>query len=240
MNNSKPIVVVSCDINSNERIELRQEYTLAISKAGGIPVIMPPMTEESAIQEWLRTIDPKGILLSGGCDIDPIIYGDKPMPFNGRVNTQRDTYELLLTKVAIENRLPILGVCRGLQVINVFFGGTLVQDMEAELGIAKVKHDQTENSSIGTHKINVKPDTLTYTLLNKEIMLTNSHHHQCIKKLGRELEITAKSDDGIIEAIENYDKKIIGLQFHPERMQEFDGFFKKWLYFVSYKTQKKE
>ena len=162
------------------------------------------------------------------------------MPFNGRVNTQRDTYELLLTKVAIENKLPILGVCRGLQVINVFFGGTLVQDMEAELGIAKGKHDQTENTSIGTHKIYVKPDSLTYTLLNKEIMLTNSHHHQCIKKLGRELEITAKSDDGIIEAIENYDKKIIGLQFHPERMREFDGFFLNFLCFVSYQTPEKE
>lgn len=229
MSNNKPIIIVSCDVSSSERIELRQEYTLAVSKAGGIPVIMPPLTDKSEIKEWLETVKPKGILLSGGCDIEPTIYGAKPMPYNGRVSKQRDTYELLLTEVAVENRLPILGICRGIQIINVFFGGTLVQDMEAELGMTKEAHDQTKETSIGTHKITVRPNTKTYTLLYKEKIFTNSHHHQCIKQLGKGLEITAKSDDGIIEAVENRNKKIIGVQFHPERMKEFDEFFKKWI-----------
>lgn len=230
----KPIIAISCDVNSIDRIELRQEYTQAVSLAGGIPAIIPPYTDRMLINEWLNSIKPNGIILTGGCDIDPEIYGTKPMPYNGRVSRQRDKYELYILESAIEKKIPILGICRGIQVINVYFGGTLVQDIEEELGTAKEVHDQTENTSIGTHEVMVKPDTLTYTLLYKEKILTNSHHHQCIKKLGEGLEITAKTDDGIIEAIENYEKTIIGVQFHPERMKEFNGFFKKWLISISH------
>ena len=131
---SKPIVALSCDVDDDDRIRLRQEYFEVVAAAGGIPVVMPPFVEQSRIGEWLDAVGAEAVLLTGGCDPDPQIYREYPREGLGRVSLRRDVYELGLLDCAMERNLAVLGICRGLQLVNVAFGGTLYQDMASQMG----------------------------------------------------------------------------------------------------------
>lgn len=230
----KPIVILSCDIDEDDRLRMRQEYFRAIDEAGGVPVVMPPFLERSKIDEWIGRVGAKGLLLTGGSDIDPQFYGELPLPGLGRVSLGRDAYEAELFGAAMSRGLAVLGICRGLQLVNVALGGSLYQDMASQMGEEFALHDQSASSETAVHEVALTPGTLTAELFGGERMVrANSHHHQCVRVVADGLTVAATTVDGVVEALEMPERNIVAVQFHPERMTETDplmsGFFRNWV-----------
>lgn len=205
-------------------------YINAVFSAGGIPISIPIITEEKDFDSYLNLLD--GIIFTGGIDIWPLIYNENPLKETHEISSIRDKYELGLFKRAYETKLPILGICRGLQIANVALGGSLYQDINTQVP------DSLGHQPVGIskdelyHSMNIKRDTKLYNLFQSEDIFVNSNHHQAIKKLGDNLIVSALSEDGIIEAIEASDERfLMGLQFHPEclvnRYPEFLNIFKQ-------------
>ena len=207
---------------------LRQEYHRAIVDAGAVPVIVPPLDSDS-LDEWLDSVSVAGLLLSGGADIDPALFGEEPVAGLGRVSRQRDDYEIALFRAAERRRIPVLGICRGLQVINVARGGSLWQDMASQLGEQYACHDQTQATEIGTHEVLIEPGSKVAALFESTQLNTNTHHHQAVKAVGGGLTVSATAADGTIEALEDSSANIVAVQFHPERLPDMAYFFRNWI-----------
>lgn len=190
-----------------------QSITDSAKIAGGIPMIIPLMDDIHA-KQCINIID--ALLLTGGQDISPIFYGEEPNKYIQATSPERDAYEITLIKEAIKQRKPILGICRGMQLINVVFGGTLYQDI-TNLDEVFVQHVQQSKPHFATHSVDIEPNSHLSNFLENEFMV-NSYHHQAIKELGNNLTASAYSKDNIIEAIEYIDDNhsIIGIQWHPE------------------------
>lgn len=221
-------IAISCDINREGRLMLRQEYHRAIAAADAVPIIVPPLAGD-ALDEWLDNVSVDALLLSGGADVDPALFGEEPVVGLGRVSRQRDDYEIALFRAAERRRIPVLGICRGLQVINVARGGTLWQDMASQLGEQFACHDQTQPTEIGTHEVLVEPGSTVAELFESTRLNTNTHHHQAVKSVGDGLTVSAVAADGTIEALEDPSANIVAVQFHPERMPAMQYFFRNWL-----------
>ena len=186
----------------------------AVTKSGGIPVILPSIKAADA-SAYLDLFD--GLLLLGGFDVDPTFYNEEPYYDLGTTFRKRDLFEIALIKAAVEAGKPVFGICRGLQVLNVALGGTLYQDL-SENPQAKLKHSQLAPGNLPSHHINVKNDTLLHSLI-QERSYVNSRHHQAIHHLAPGLHVVAQADDGVIEAVESKDSnQILGVQWHPENM----------------------
>lgn len=194
------------------------DYIDAISLAGGIPIILPIIEDEASIRQQLQGVHV--LVLTGGCDVNPKVYGEEPSPKLEAIVNERDTYDLRLIRIAVEMRIPILGICRGMQILNVAFGGSLYQDIAEVVSIA---HRQTMKRNEPCHKVNVVSPSLLHQIVGATSLLTNSFHHQAIKKLAPGFIVTATSSDGIIEALEKPgDTPILALQWHPEMMAAKD------------------
>ncbi len=225
----KPIIGITCDysyINAVNNLEaygsirmarICEDYYKGIEKAGGIPIIIPILDEEN-IDQLLNKLD--GIVFSGGRDFDPKYYGENPISGLDGIIPQRDRWEMAIAKKSIEIGLPIFGICRGLQVINVVMGGTLYQDIYTQNEDRNLlKHRQLAPRWYGSHKVLIKEKTRLRDIFNDDEIYVNSFHHQAIKKLGSGLKVNAYSPDEIIEGIESInDKFILGVQWHPENM----------------------
>lgn len=205
----KPLIGVSV---SNT---MKATCTRSIELAGGIPFIIPVTTNVTLIEQTLSQLD--GLLMSGGEDINPAYYGEEVSEHCGKINDARDEYELLLLKKAMDRNLPIFGICRGLQLINIAMGGKLYQDIPTEHP-SDIKHTVFETVADPVHDISIEAGSVVATWLNTNRLSVNSKHHQGIKTLAPELKITAWSmPDSIPEAIEAYPiRPIMGVQFHPE------------------------
>jgi gamma-glutamyl-gamma-aminobutyrate hydrolase PuuD len=207
---SKPIIGITSGFNSEGDVFLRRRYCLAIEKAGGVPLILPPSEDTEAV---LSICD--GILLSGGGDVRPEKYGiyeyDPKLLFE--VFEERDDFELKLSRLAYERDLPILAICRGVQVLNVALGGTLLIDIP--------NHRQTLARHESSHRVNVEPESILCNLTGQVQLNVNSFHHQAIDKTAPVLRVSAISDDRIIEAVEAENKRfVLGVQWHPEHMHD--------------------
>lgn len=229
----KPIVILSCDIDEEQRLRQRQEYFQAVADAGGIPVVMPPFVERSKIEEWLDAVAADALLLTGGADIDPQFFREMPHPQLGRVSLQRDVYEAELFDAALCRKLPIMGICRGLQLINVALGGSLYQDMPSQMGDEFAIHQQTNPTEQPVHQVAFTPGSMVERLFGTSIVATNSHHHQCVHIVADCLSVSGTSVDGVVEALEWQEKNVVAVQFHPERMTDsmpcMADFFRRWV-----------
>ena len=212
-------------------------YIEAIEKAGGIPIGMPVLQEFNVetIKKQIELVD--GILIQGGLDVDPSFYNEERHPLLGQTNVQTDKYLIEVIKQAIGTKIPILGICRGHQILNVALGGNLYQDLSVA-GINVSNHRQDLSQLCHTkHSINVNKNSLLSKIFpNNETLQINSFHHQAVNKLGTNIEIDAKSDDGIIESIhyKSDEQWVLGVQFHPEQLmrcegKEFIEIFKKFI-----------
>lgn len=206
----KPIIGITMHSGEGKQ-EVNAPYIKSIIQAGGIPVCIPHIRE--GIDEVLTRLN--GLLLIGGGDMNPASYGENPHPQTGAIVTERDESDLELMKQALKQNLPVLAICRGLQVLNVAFGGTLYQDIPSEVEGA-VQHTQKSARYEKVHPITVKEGTKLFSITGGEIM-TNTFHHQSAKELGRGLIVSARAHDGIIEAIEHPEYAFcLGVQWHPE------------------------
>ena len=211
----KPVIAITGNYD-DQTCKLAEGYYKSVQRAGGVPVIVPPLADTDAVINTLEHVD--GLLLSGGGDINPLLAGEEPSPKLGSINRERDIPELLITQLAYNRQIPILGICRGIQTLVMALGGKVTQDIS---GIAKIKHSQDAHRSEPTHSVTVDKDSTLYNIYsdaqNRSTLYVNSFHHQAVSDPGPRFRVTAKSSDGIIEAIESREfKSIMGVQWHPE------------------------
>lgn len=198
---------------------LNNDYVESVIKAGGIPVILPILSDEDSIRKQIEFLD--GVLLSGGVDINPLVYNEEPSSKLGYIFPDKDVFDLLIAKIACELNKPILAICRGQQILNVTFGGTLYQDL-SDIEGCYIKHQQQTKDGAATHTIDISPNSILYSILGNSIV-TNTFHHQAIKILAPGFKVTAFSKDNVIEAIEKCDENfVVGVQFHPEIMTVYN------------------
>lgn len=193
-------------------------YIRSVLAAGGTPFIIPPYDETDALINTLNHID--GLILTGGGDINPLFLGEEPVNELHSINPRRDRQELILTRLAADRQIPILGICRGVQIMNAAFGGTLYQDIHTQAGVKCIKHDQALDRSYPSHTIEIEEKSLLSRILNNSTLLSvNSFHHQAIRTPAPGFRVCAHASDGIIEAIESTEyKSMLGVQWHPECM----------------------
>ena len=212
---AKPLIGVTANFSEGQ-LQLAPGYFRSVEAAGGIPVIIAPKRMPNAnMSLLLDRID--GLLLSGGADINPILVGEDPVPALHGINTERDLFELTLTRLAYNRQIPMLGICRGIQVLAAALGGTIMQGIATSLPHTQlIKHSQDADRATATHFVEAVEGSRIAELLGKRFAV-NSFHHQAVGQCGPRFRITAQSADGVIEAIESTEmKSIIGVQWHPE------------------------
>ncbi len=211
-----------------DRFYLRKHYSEAIFEAGGIPVMIPLIARKEYIRELVGGID--GILLSGSnSDVDPHRYREEPHPKIGAIMSRRDQTDLFLLEEVFHTRKPLLGICFGIQILNVYLGGSLWQDVDSQVK-ESIKHDQ-DTQEARSHTIRIRPKTLLHRLARKTVTIVNSFHHQAIRTIAPPLRAVAKSSDGLIEAVElrtpRKEQFLLGVQWHPEIGWETDELSQK-------------
>ena len=192
---------------------MREDYVRSVEASGAVPLVLPTQAPDAA-EALLDRLD--GLVLSGGIDVDPALYGQAPHPKLGRVDRARDEFELALTRLALRRDLPLLAICRGQQVLNVALGGTLVQDIPS-LVPGAVVHEAPGRRTRRAHPVEVAQGSRLAEILGAGPVLVNSFHHQSIDRLGEGLAVTGRAPDGVIEAVEMADHSfVLGVQWHPE------------------------
>lgn len=191
-------------------------YSHAVTASGGAPFFIPLVRETAVIESLLAKLD--GLLLSGGPDINPLHFKNEPHPNLGIIDQEKDELELQITKLALEANLPILGICRGIQMLNVASGGTLYQDIPAEITTDGVlKHRQQSPMNTLTHSVQIETGTFLHDIVQQATIPVNSHHHQAVKDVAAGFRVSAKAADGVLEGIELPTKSfVLGVQWHPE------------------------
>lgn len=223
----RPIIAALCNQSESEggafssRQVLNQAYVDALMAAGATPLPVPCLDDDERIIALLERAD--GLLVTGGSDFDPRAFGEQPHPRLGSVSPQRDHLDRVTIRHALDRPdLPVLGICRGIQSLNVVAGGTLIQDVASQVEGA-VKHAQSAPGWYGTHDIEVSEGSLLREILGADRVSVNSFHHQAVREAAPGFQVSARTDDGVIEAIERVDGVFcVGVQFHPELMADRD------------------
>lgn len=220
---------------------LCEQYYMSVVRAGGTPVIIPPVADKDVIINTLDKID--GLVLTGGGDINPLWTGEEPSPRLHGINHMRDKAELLTVRLAYNRQIPMLGICRGIQTLVTALDGEVDQDIAeshaaahgtgraaAAAGHSLIKHSQDADRSEPTHTVRICRESVLYSLYNTETLAVNSIHHQAVRASGRRFSVSAKAPDGVIEAIESSEfKPFIGVQWHPEWLGESGQVLFRWL-----------
>jgi putative glutamine amidotransferase len=226
----RPLIGIPCRIDAGkDQFYLRKQYSEALFHAGGTPVLLPLIPEKAYAQALLRELD--AVLISGSnSDVDPYRYGQEPHPKIGSIIARRDETDLFLLEETFRLRKPLLGICFGVQILNVYLGGTLWQDVESQVK-QPVKHVQTAMEDYRSHTVRVRPKSLLHELAGQTEMRVNSFHHQAIRKVAPPLVAVAESADGVVEAVElrkpHPEQFVLGVQWHPEIGWETDALSQK-------------
>src|SRR5574344_337962 len=220
--NKQPVIGITGNFG-DKGCELARGYYESIIASGGVPVIIPPSTDRDTMVNTLQNID--GLLLSGGGDMNPLYVGEEPSPKLHGINSERDLPELLTINLAYNRQIPILGICRGIQMLACALGGTIHQDIFNPT----VKHSQDLDRSQPSHTVAVSGGTLLNRIYGEEKLYVNSFHHQAVKETGPQFVVGATAPDGTIEEIESSEyKSVIGVQWHPECLESGKPLF-DWL-----------
>ncbi|MCP8970701.1 gamma-glutamyl-gamma-aminobutyrate hydrolase family protein [Ectobacillus ponti] len=220
----KPIIgITGAYVKHNSYMEgvyVHHDYHRCVAAHGGIPIVLPFVSPELSLETLPLC---QGIILSGGEDVDPRYYGQDPHQQLGATVRERDEAEIAIAKYAIEKGIPLLAICRGIQILNVALGGTLIQDIPSQVHGA-MQHTQVIDRSLDSHWVTVDPASRLYEIVGEKRIRVNSLHHQAIDSLGQGLRVVAAASDGIIEAVEHTDASafLLGLQWHPESMAVSD------------------
>lgn len=210
---SKPLIGITTSYG-NDLYQLRYTYVESVKLAGGIPIILPFVNDIQMAREILANVD--GLLLSGGVDVQPLEYGEEPERGLGSVDPVRDRSELLYIEASKQSKLPVLGVCRGHQILNIAYGGTLYQDIPSNIKGA-LKHSQSIPGQFPSHSILVDKDSHLYSIIGTDSVTVNSFHHQSVKDVAPGFKVTARAKDGVVEGMEGLPTyNVVSVQFHPE------------------------
>ena len=231
----KPIIGITPDFNPGNREDmggkeptyfLRARYLQAIQDAGGVPIVLPLVRGLTQQEFLLQRLD--GLLVTGsGSDLAPELYGERQRYSFRRMSEERAQLELGLSKLAFGNRLPTLGICGGMQSMNVALGGTLIQDIPSQL-VTKIQHRPTKSATKTAHLIHIEPNSLLRRIAKRSSFPVNSSHHQSVKSVPSSLQATAVAPDGVIEAIEASTHPFwLGVQWHPEYLYRKDTIQKR-------------
>jgi putative glutamine amidotransferase len=228
---TKPLIGIGSDINVTPGVRDRAytytTYVDALRRAGAIPVLIPPQPENA--RDLVEELD--GIVLAGGDDCDPAVYGEEKHPTVEPMDVRRQEGDLTLARVAREHGIPTLGICLGVQVMNVAAGGTLVQDINTQLQ-TEIEH-ASEPEDRARHDVLIEKNTRLASILGANEINVNSSHHQAIKSIGDGLRVTAHAPDGIVEGLEDPRHPFyVGVQWHPEDMPAADSASKIFRAFV--------
>jgi putative glutamine amidotransferase len=202
------------------RFGINQSYVRALTAAGCAPVLIPLLSNDERLHAIYERLD--GIVFPGGADVAPTEYGEEPIDNLNVIEPERDRTELTLARWAYEDNLPILGICRGQQLLNVALGGSLYQDLRHQ-GVTEVEHAEAHGRgrTAMIHQVRLDPDSRLAQLIDETSLDVNSLHHQAVKSVAPRLRVTGKSDDGVIEALESEDRRfLIAVQWHPEEIDE--------------------
>ena len=215
-----PVVGITADFadtkaKSEPTLFLAERYYRGVEQAGATPLILPALASITAMRRALGLLD--GLLISGGgFDIHPSYYGEKPIRELGAIKAERTEFELDIADAALQRDLPILGICGGEQALNVVLGGSLYQDIAAQLPNA-IAHEQGEKKNDGGHRVRIPDRTRLRAIVRRASLEVNTTHHQSVNRLGKDLLVNAVADDGVIEGIESTRHRfVIGVQWHPE------------------------
>lgn len=212
----KPLIGISCS-HPERRSAVNLTYTESVIRAGGVPMMIPVTADSLVLRDVIKRLD--GIIMTGGEDIHPSYYGEEPIPQLGKVDSLRDVYDICLIRLAHDFNVPMLGICRGEQLINVAFGGSLFQDIPSQCPQSPLQHQQKESSYQGTHRVRFEAGSQLAGMIGHDEWLTNSHHHQAVKRIAPSLKVTAQTADGIVEGFESAEEyPVWGVQFHPEAL----------------------
>ena len=212
---NRPVIGLTCNELDKENLPkqfINEAYINSVVRAGGCPIILPITNDFDTIQAQAKMLD--GLIVTGGIDVNPMIYNENPESLQGDSSLDRDYYEMRLLKYVCQRQIPILGICRGIQMLNVYFKGSLYQDL-SYCKRSVLKHAQQEKRENPSHKIYIEKDSFLYKSLGDEAMV-NSFHHQAIKDLAPNFKVSA-------EAIEHESFPIYAVQFHPEAMSHKYG-----------------
>ena len=201
------------------RSYVNHDYVESVEKNGGIPVLLPVLSDAANVKRQMEGLD--GIVISGGYDIDPSLYGEEPVKGLGFTMKEVDQYYLAVVRAAEELGLPILGICKGMQMLNVAYGGTIYQDISSQKP-ESCQHVQQAPRYCATHSADIKEGSFLYSVFGKKERI-NSYHHQSVKEVAKGFSVTAVAKDGVVEAIERECGSFIcGVQWHPEMMAKYD------------------
>lgn len=223
MDKKKPIIGISGSIIIDQggrfpgykRSYVNDDYIQSVINAGGIPFIIPVNSDMNVIKQQIEQLD--GLILSGGHDVNPLLYGEEPTTKQGTIFPERDQFDQQLIRTAVALDKPAFAICRGIQILNATFGGTMYQDL-SYIEDSYIKHDQYAGPSLASHTVSVEEGSYIHKVFGSTVM-TNSFHHQAIKDVAPGFKVTARAKDGVIEAIEKEGNGIvIGVQWHPEMM----------------------
>jgi putative glutamine amidotransferase len=223
---AQPVIGITASIDHRspaygETYSLTRKYAEGVRQAGGVPLIVPHNLEESSLHAVLDRLD--GVLLSGGGDIDPVLFNEDIHPATSEIESDRDRVELTLARWLVERDIPFLAICRGIQVLNVALGGSLLQDIPSQVPDA-LPHSfdrQTTPRDYLAHPVKIDPSSQLARIMQLEVAQTNSWHHQSIKQMADGLQLTAVAPDGVIEAVEVPGRRYaIAVQWHPEWLFE--------------------
>ncbi|WP_313894588.1 gamma-glutamyl-gamma-aminobutyrate hydrolase family protein [Psychrobacillus sp.] len=211
----KPIIGISSNLKE-QVLSVSTNNIHAISEFGGVPIVLPNIEGES-VDAIANMID--GLLLTGGGDIDPTLFGEEPQPALGNITPERDVFEIALIEKMLELNKPILGICRGVQILNIAAGGNMYQDIYTQSENKLLQHDQKAPSTHASHFVWVMKDSLLSDIVKVDTFKVNSFHHQAVRKVPEGFEVSAIASDGTIEAIESKNHAfVIGVQWHPESL----------------------
>lgn len=212
----KPVIGITTDVQQDGENILKNTYVQAVIRAGGLPMIIPVGLEQD-VDQLIEMFD--GLLLSGGNDINPMLFNEEPHEYLGVVSPSRDSSELELARRMLKTGKPILGICRGLQVLNVAVGGTLYQDLYKQNDSPILQHIQKAPNTHCSHFVQLDKGSLLESIAGSERIQVNSYHHQSLKEVPSDFKVTGVASDGIVEAIESTDEQfVLGVQWHPEAL----------------------
>lgn len=217
----RPLIGITAGTNDQEvYITLSRHFMEPLMVHGAMPVVLPLTDDPALLEDYVRTLD--GVLFSGGVDVDPLLFGEQQHPACGAISPMRDAHELTLARILLRTGKPVLGICRGLQLMNIALGGDIYQDLPAQYPGELNAHRQKQLAVYPSHPVQLKEGSILHRIAGTDTLSVNSLHHQAVKNAVG-WEAVAYAPDGVIEACEKPDHPFfVGVQWHPERLWEKD------------------